>query len=157
DMTFMLCKSLNGFPDYDAGEQKQQSGFGKRRNRLYLAVPVVVFFIRWLARNTHGDIGHHGGAEINKRMASLRQDRQRTGGKADDCFGYGQSGRSDDRGKCNLFFFALPAASVQRNRRHISRTDWNSATHSRTDCPSFAAERLTASRMRILARSCSIV
>ena len=75
DMTLMLCKSLNGFPDYDAGEQKEQSGFGKRRNGLYLAVPVVVFFIRWLARNTDSGISHDGGAEINKRMASLRQDR----------------------------------------------------------------------------------
>src|SRR5262245_40740815 len=86
DMTFMLGKSLDGFPDYDAGEKKQQSCFGQRRNGLYLPVPVMVFFIRWLAGDTDSDIGHHGGAEINKRMASLRQDRQRTGGKADDCF-----------------------------------------------------------------------
>src|SRR5262245_54840726 len=112
NMTFMLGKSLDGFPDHDAGEKKQQSGFGKRRNRFYLAVPVMVFLIRWLARNTDSDIGHDGGAEINKRMTSLRQDRQRTGGKADDGFGYGQSGRGDDRRKCNLFFFALHAAWV---------------------------------------------
>src|SRR5262245_385981 len=112
DMTFMLSKSLDGFPDHDAGEKKQQSGFGKRRNRLYLAVLVVAFFIRWLPRNTDSDIRHHTAAEINNLMSSLRPDRQRTGGKADDCFCYGQSGLGDDRRKCNLFFFALHAAWV---------------------------------------------
>ena len=105
-MLFVLGQALDRFPDHHAGEQEQQRGFRQRRNAFDLAVAVVVFLVGRLAGNAHRDIGHHRGAEIDQRMAGLRQDRQRAGGNADQALGDRQRGRCRDRGECDLFFFA---------------------------------------------------
>ncbi len=141
---FMLDQALDRFPDHHAREQEQQRGFRQRRDALDLAVTVMVFLVGRLAGNAHGDIGHHRGAEIDQRMAGFRQDRQRAGGKADHALGDRQRGRCRDRGECDLFFFAAACGAL-----------WPD-THSAIGLPSAAAERVTASRMRILASNCSV-
>ena len=142
-MVLMLGQALDRFPDHHAGEQEQQRGFRQRRNALDLAVAVLVFFVGRLSGNTHGGIGHHRGAEIDQRMAGLRQNRQRAGGNADQTLGDRQDGGCRDRGECDLFFFVLHAAPLVRYYSVIG-------------LPSCAAERTTASRMRILPSNCSV-
>ena len=111
-MAFMLDKALGRFPDHHARQQKQQGGFSQRRDRFDFAVSVVMFFVGRFAGNANGDVGHDRGAEIDQRMAGFRQDGQRAGGKAHHTLRDGQAGRGRDRGKGDLFFFALHVGPV---------------------------------------------
>ena len=111
---FVLDQSLDRLPDHHAREQEQQRRFGERRDAFDLAVAVMVLVVGRLAGNAHRAIGHHRGAEVDQRMAGLRQDRQRAGGKADHALGDGQRGGRRDRGECDLFFFVLHAAPLAR-------------------------------------------
>ena len=71
----MLDQALGRLPHHDPGQQKQQSGLGKGRKGLHFAMPVVMLCVRWFARNSHGDVRHNRGAEVDKRMTRFRQNR----------------------------------------------------------------------------------
>ena len=157
DVPFVFDQALDRFPDHYAGEQEQQRRFGERRDRFDFAVAVVMFLVGWLSGDAHGDIGHDRGAEVDQRMSGFRQDRQRARGKADQALATVKSGRSGNRGEGDLFFFGLHGAPVYPRPRQISRTTGNADSHSVIGFPSAAAERVTASRMRILASNCSVV
>ena len=112
-------QTLGRFPDHHAGEQEQQRGFRQRRDRLHLAVAVVMLLVGRLARDAHGGIGHGRRAQIDQRMTGLRQDRQRAGGDADDRLGDGQPGRGRDRGQRDLFFFVLHDLGFSAKRARL--------------------------------------
>ena len=63
--------------------------------------------------------------------------------RTDQALGDRQRGGRRDRGECDLFFFVLHAAPLARY-------------YSMIGLPSAAAERTTASRMRILPSNCSV-
>ena len=60
-----------------------------------------------LAGDAHGEIGHHGGAEIDQRMRGLRQDRERAGERADHALGHRQAAGGGDRGERDPFLLVL--------------------------------------------------
>ena len=126
-------------------------------NALDFAMPIVVFFVRRLAGNAHGDIGHHRGAEIDQRMPGFRQDGQRAGGKAHhrpSRWSAPPKPRSR-KGRLVLFRSAYRAGVAYMAANFEVGRD--SACHRVMGFPSAAAEHVTASRMRIFASSWSAV
>ena len=98
-MTAAAEQPVPRLPDHDAGEQEQQRGLRQRGDALDLAVAVVVLLVGGLAGDAHGEIGHHGGGEVEQRMRRLRQHRERAGGQPDHALGDRQPGGGKNRGE----------------------------------------------------------
>ena len=142
----VLDQAFDRFPDHDAGQQEQQRRFGQRRDRFDLAVPVVMLFVGRLAGDAHGDIGHHRGAEIDQRMAGFRQDRRASRCKTPTtalAIVRPADAAIEERATCS---FSLLHGRVQPG---LQSQIWLAVRA--------AAERVSASRMRMLASSWSVV
>src|SRR6266851_3175180 len=105
-MTMAAEQTLTRRPRYDAGKHKQKRRFGERRYVLDLAVAVMVLLVGRLVGDSHREIGHQRGGEIDQRMRRLRQDRERAGREADDPLADRQRRRRRDRTERYPFLFA---------------------------------------------------
>ena len=94
-------ESLRCLPNHDAGKNEQQCSLGERGDALDFAVAVMVLGVGWLARTSHGKIGHYGSAEVDERMGRFRQERERAAHDPDHSLCRRQTRRRGDRGECN--------------------------------------------------------
>ena len=119
-MTPNAQKAPHGFHPHIEGQDDQQPRLRQRSHRLHLAMAVVMLVVGGFARHADCGIGHHGGAEIDQRMAGFRQDRERAGRNADRGLGDRHCRRSGNRGEGNSFFFALHwRVGVTQTRRNF--------------------------------------
>jgi hypothetical protein len=69
-------KPFNRLPTHHAGKNEQHRRLDKCGNALDFAMAVMMLGIGRLARNPHGEIGDHGGAEVGQRMGRLGEERE---------------------------------------------------------------------------------
>ena len=100
------------FPDHDAGKDEEQGRLGQCRDALHLAVAIVMFLIRRLAGDAHGEIGHDRRDEVDQRVAGFRQHGERARHHADDGLGNRQPCRSEHRRERDPFLDILHADGV---------------------------------------------
>jgi hypothetical protein len=102
-MSLPAEQPLHGFESHAGGEQKQQSGFGKRRHAFDLAVAVLMLGVGRLAGDAHCRIGQHRRSKVQERVTGFGQDRQRAGENADHCLGDGQRRGGGNRSQRGFF------------------------------------------------------
>ena len=131
DRVLLAEEAPDRLVDDDAGEKEQQRGLRQRRDAFELAVPVMMLFVGRFAGNPHGDIGHHGGGEIDQRMRGFRQDRERAGHHADHALGERQSAGGRDRREGDFFLVLLH--DLENLLRRLMPVIWRSARPNSTE------------------------
>jgi len=107
DLDVGLHQPADRLADNQQGQAEKQAGFDQRRQRLELAMAIMMFGVGRLFRLPHRIKSQHGGAGVDKGVSGLGEQRQRAGPEPRRKLGDSQKRARGDRGAGGGEFAAL--------------------------------------------------
>src|ERR1039457_5545201 len=115
---------MQGLLDNPAAGDKEQQGFEQGGEVLHLAVPVEMRAVGRSAGDTHRDVGHQRGYQIEARMRRLGQDAEAAGQQADDGFRGGERDRGQERTERGGSLLVVFSRQLRRHYSEVSTAGW---------------------------------
>src|ERR1035438_6627575 len=134
-------KAMQGLLDNPAAGDEEQQGFEQRGEVFHLAVPVEMRAVGRLAGDSHGNVRHQRGHQVEPRVRRLGQDAEAARQQAHDGFHGGEPDRGHQRTERGR---SLLAVFSRQLRRHYSESSTPAKPGTATLFPAhFAGIRVT--------------